>query len=121
MSDLVKQVLMLGIGAAALTKEKLDALVSELVKKGELTRDEARELVDKAGDRARGEGATLKEKFSETYQDALGSMGVASASTVEELERRVTVLEAKVYGKPERYEEPPTGFTSTTTEEEEPS
>lgn len=121
MSDLVKQVLLLGLGAASLTKEKLESVVNELVKKGELSREEARELVDEAQDKAREEKATLKERFSETYQDALGSMGVASTATVEDLERRITVLEARVYGRPERFEEPQTGFTSTTTEEEEPS
>lgn len=120
-SDLLKRVLMLGIGAASLTREKIEALVDELVKKGELTREEGREMVEKATGRAREEGATIKEKFSETYQDALGSMGVATSEQVGELERRITVLEARVYGKAERFEESQTGFTSTTTEEEAPT
>lgn len=121
MSDLLKRVLMLGIGTASLTKEKIEALVEELVKKGELTREEGREMVEKATARAREESTTIREKFSETYQDTLRTMGVATSDQVEELERRMTVLEARVYGKPERFEEPSTGFTSTTTEEEEPS
>ena len=120
-SDLLKRVVTLGIGTAALTKDKIEALVDELVKRGQLTREEGREMVEKAAGKARDEGATLKEKFSETYQDTLGSMGIATSDRFEDLERRVTVLEAKVYGKAERFEEPATGFTSTETEEEEPT
>ena len=58
---------------------------------------------------------------SETYQDTLRALGVATRDHVDELDRRLTVLEAKVYGKPLRVEEPQTGFTVTPTEEEKPS
>ena len=40
LSDNIKKLLLLGIGAAALTAEKSKEMIDELVKKGELTVEE---------------------------------------------------------------------------------
>lgn len=120
-SDMMERVFLLGVGAASLTREKVMELVDELVNRGQLTREQGEKLIDEAADRARDESATMKEKASEAYQDTLRAMGIAANEQVEELERRIAVLEAKVYGKPARVEEPDLGFRITRTEEEEPT
>jgi polyhydroxyalkanoate synthesis regulator phasin len=117
MKDLIEKTILLGVGAASMTREKLEALVGEFVKRGELTREEGQKLMEEASSRAMAEGAVVKGKAAGAYQEALQSMGIATAETVEALERRISVLEAKVYGEPPRFEEPATGFSSTTTEE----
>ncbi len=119
--ELIERILMMGVGAAAITRDKLQELVDEFVKRGELTREEGQKLMEEAGERAAAEGASIKEKASDTYQETLRTLGIASREAVEELDRRIAVLEAKVYSKQSPVEEPPTGFSSTTTEEEEPS
>lgn len=121
MADLIERVMLLGIGAASLTREKLNDLVDELVKRGQMTREEGQKLVEKAAGRMEEEGAAATEKFSDAYQDALRGMGIASRGHIDELERRVAVLEAHVYGKPSRVQEPERGFVITQTEEEEPT
>ncbi len=121
MKDLIEKALLMGVGAASVTKEKIESLVDEFVKRGELTREEGQKLVEEASQRAKTESSSLMEKASETYQDTLHTLGIATAESVEEMERRIAVLEAKVYGKPSHVEEPPTGFSSTATEEEAPS
>ncbi|MBE0428601.1 MAG: phasin family protein [Thermoleophilia bacterium] len=120
-SDMIEKVFLMGIGAASLTRDKLQELVDELVKRGQLTREQGEDLVDKAQHKARERGIDVKETMSQTYQDTLLGMGIATRETVDELERRVSVLEAKVYGKQARVEEPDLGFRVTTTEEEEPT
>lgn len=113
MSEMFQKVMLLGIGAASLTREKVEELVDELVKKGKLTTEEGRELLDQATGRAKKEGMNIKEMAEDTYKDALRAMGVANRETVDDLERRLDVLEARVYGKPARVEEPSSGFSST--------
>jgi len=120
-SDLMEKVLLLGVGAASLTKDKVDELANELVKRGQMTREEGEAFIKEATGKARDESANLKEMASDTYQDTLRALGVATREHVDELDRRMTVLEAKVYGKPLRVEEPQSGFTITPTEEEEPT
>lgn len=121
MSEMLEKVFLLGVGAASLTKEKVQDLVDELVKRGQLSREQGEKLIDEASQRAREETASVRESVSDAYQDALRAMGVATREHVEELERRISVLEAKVYSKAARVEEPDLGFRVTTTEEEEPT
>ena len=121
MADLIERIMLLGIGAASLTKEKVDELVDELVERGRISREEGQRLAEKASDRVRSESAEAESRFSEAYQETLRSMGIATREHIDELERRMNVLEARVYGKPSRIQEPETGFTVTETEEEEPS
>ena len=121
MSDMLERVFLLGVGAASLTKEKITDLVDELVKKGQLTKEEGESLLDKTAARAKEESGNIKEMASDTFQDTLRALGIAGRDELEELERRIAVLESKVYGKPLRMEEPQTGFVVTPTEEEEPS
>ncbi len=121
MKELIEKALLLGVGAASLTKEKLQALVDEFVRRGQLTREEGEKLVEEAMQQARRAGTSIKERATETLQETLEAMGVATRDSVDELERRIAVLEAKVYGRRSNVEEPPTGFSSTTTEDEEPS
>ena len=120
-SELMQKVLLLGVGAASLTKEKVDELIDEMVKRGQMTKEEGEAFLKEATGRAREGGANIIEMAADTYQDTLRAMGVATREQVDELDRRITVLEAKVYGKPLRMEEPQTGFATTQTEEEEPS
>lgn len=117
LNEMFQRVMLLGIGAAALTREKVEELVNDLVEKGKLTADEGRELLEETTGRAKREGLNLKEMAADSYQDALRVMNVATRESVEELERRLEVLEAKVYGKQSRVEEPASGFSSTMSEE----
>lgn len=118
--SLIEKVLLLGIGTASLTREKVDELANELVKRGQMSKEEGQKFVDKAVVRAEHEGSQVADKVSDAYLDTLRAMGIASRNYVDDLERRVSVLEAKVYGKPSRIEEPQRGFVVTPTEEEKP-
>jgi polyhydroxyalkanoate synthesis regulator phasin len=56
MDEMIKKAVNLGLGAFVLTREKVEALVEELIEKGELGKDEGKELFDKLlakGDEAR--------------------------------------------------------------------
>lgn len=119
MKDLIEKAVLMSVGAVSVTKEKIEALVDEFVSKGQLTREEGEKLISEAGERAKLESSTFKGKASEAYQDTLQSMNIATRDSLEELERRIAVLEVKVYGQPSHFEEPATGFASTTTEEDE--
>lgn len=120
-SELMEKVLLLGVGAASLTRDKIDDLVDDLVKRGQMTREEGEVFIRDASGRARAESVNIKEMATDTYQDTLRAMGVATRDHVDELDRRISVLEAKVYGTPPNLEESQTGFVATPTEEEAPS
>jgi polyhydroxyalkanoate synthesis regulator phasin len=94
--ELAEEALLAGIGAVALTKERADELVDELTRRGRLTGDEARELVDSAVGRWRGEAARFGERAGSTLADSFRSLGLVTRREHEELELRLAQLEHRL-------------------------
>lgn len=73
--ELTKNLLLMGIGAAATTAEKSKDLVDELVKKGEITIDQGKvlneELKNKASDKVSESMLKRVDKMSKEQRDAL--------------------------------------------------
>ncbi|GIP47533.1 Poly(hydroxyalcanoate) granule associated protein (phasin) [compost metagenome] len=96
MSDLLKKAISLGWGLTITSKEKVESIVEDLVKRGELAPSESKQLVEKLIDRGAEEQGKFKELVNEQVRSALQGMGLASAKEVEELTRRVAELEIKL-------------------------
>ena len=47
MSEIFRKLLLAGIGAAALTKEKIEGIVRKLIKQGEISKEEEMKLLKK--------------------------------------------------------------------------
>ena len=67
--ELAEEVLLAGVGAVALTKERADELVGELSAKGKLTQDDARNLVDEVMGRWRGDALRVFFEGGEAGED----------------------------------------------------
>lgn len=96
MGDLLKKAISLGWGITIVSKEKVEGIVDELVKRGELAPSESKQLVEKLIDKGAEEQSRFKELVNEQVRSALQSMGLASAKEVEDLTRRVAELEIKL-------------------------
>jgi polyhydroxyalkanoate synthesis regulator phasin len=84
-----------GLGLFDFTKEKVEALVDEMVKRGELTQQESSLAVAKIMERAKAEQEALKDKLTVMIQQAISNMNLARAADLEALEKRVAALEQK--------------------------
>jgi polyhydroxyalkanoate synthesis regulator phasin len=101
--DLAEEILLAGVGAVALTKERSEELVSELTRKGKLTQDDARELVDEVMGRWRGDAMRVGERASSTLASVFRELGLVTRREHEELELRLAQLEHRlrlVEGRP---------------------
>lgn len=96
MSDFLKKAFSLGLGLTLVSKEKVEQIVDDLVKRGELAPAESKALVEKLLDRGDEEQDRLKDWINEQVTNALKQTGMASAKDVEELTRRVAELEIKL-------------------------
>jgi polyhydroxyalkanoate synthesis regulator phasin len=94
--ELAEEAALAGIGAVALTKERADELVDELVRKGRLTRGEARDLVDGVVGRWRGDAVRFSERAGSSLSDAFRSVGLVTRREHEELELRLAQLEHRL-------------------------
>ena len=94
--ELAEELLLAGVGAVAITKERADELVDELSTKGKLTRDDARELVDEALGRWRGDAMRVGERASTTLSSFFRELGLVTRREYEELELRLAQLEHRL-------------------------
>ena len=93
---LVDEIFFAGVGAVALTKERVDELVDELAGRGELTRDEARDVLDEAGARWRGEAARMGERAGGSLTGVLRELGLVTRREWEDLELRLSQVEHRL-------------------------
>jgi len=96
MSDLLKRAISLGWGLTIVSKEKIEGIVDELVKRGELAPSESKQLVERLIDKGAEEQDHFKELINEQVRSVMQGMGLATVKEVEELKRRVTELENKL-------------------------
>ena len=92
----LEKTLLLALGAAALTRERVQEVVDEVVRRGELTRREGKELVDDLMERASEEGSGLRQRFDHNLQDLFRQWGLATHSEWEELNLKVAQLEHRL-------------------------
>jgi polyhydroxyalkanoate synthesis regulator phasin len=95
MKSVLNQILSLGIGAAILSKEQIEKTVDELVKKGEISKGESKEFIDRWIEK----GSEMKKEVDEMVQDkvnnALHELNLVTRDELEELKQRIEKLEKK--------------------------
>jgi polyhydroxyalkanoate synthesis regulator phasin len=95
MKDLLKKAWLFGLGVFDATKEKAEALVAEMVKRGEVTQQESPQVVEQILNKAQEAQKSLVDKI----RNAIGDMKLARAADLEALEKRVAALEKEIKGK----------------------
>jgi polyhydroxyalkanoate synthesis regulator phasin len=94
--DLIERVFLLGVGAAALTKDRVQELVEELVRRGQLSGEEGREVADRLVARSREEARAAAKKADSSLQGAYREIGLVTRRDVEDIEFRLRQLEHRV-------------------------
>ena len=94
--ELAEQIVYAAGGAAVLTKERGDELADELSRRGQMTRDEARQVVDELLARWRGDASRMGERASTTLTGAVRELGLVTRREWEELELRLAQLEHRL-------------------------
>jgi len=92
----LKQMLYAGIGLAAITKEKAEEVISELIKKGEMSSEEGKDLLNALMVRIQEESDRLKEKVNQQVEQAISSMNLVRKSDLDEVLQRLEKLEKKL-------------------------
>jgi len=95
-AGLLRRLSAAGLGLAWLTQEKAEAFVQELVRQGEMSREEGRELLEELIRRAEMEKDELQRRIDAEVRRIIKSAGVASREDVRRLEERIEGLEARL-------------------------
>jgi polyhydroxyalkanoate synthesis regulator phasin len=93
MIDAIKKTLLAGVGAAVITKDKIEAALSDFVKQGKVSSTEARAMADKIAEQGRREFDTLSRELNEKFRDTFTGAEQKYRDRLAALEARLAALE----------------------------
>ena len=105
MFDLIKKSVAFGVGTAIYSGEKMKQFADDMVKRGEMTSDEANQFVDEMTKKADEESKSLQEWMRDQVSKMLHQAGAADAERVNELEQEIDVLERRIAMLEDRVDE----------------
>src|SRR5680860_330912 len=97
--DGIEQAVLMSIGAVALTRERAEAAVADLVRKGQVGGEEGAVIVDRLMARVRGEGSTaagIAGRIEGGVQGVLREFGVVTRAELEDVQLRLMELEHRI-------------------------
>lgn len=93
---MIKKAMLLGIGLIGLTKEKAEEIVDDLIKRGEVSREERFKMVDKLLREAEKKEEALTGKINEIVQKTITQVGLASKKDLEAISKRLAEIEKRI-------------------------
>jgi polyhydroxyalkanoate synthesis regulator phasin len=94
--ELLERLALAGVGAVALTAERIDQLADELAERGGLKREEARATITDLATRWRGDSVRWGERAGAGLSGAFRELGLVTRDEWDELELRVAQLEHRL-------------------------
>ncbi len=98
MEDLWRKARHFGLGVVDFTRQKVEAAVEDMVKRGELAEQDTSQAVAEIMEKAQAEQKDFLEKLKAMVDKAVSEAGLARAADLEALAKRVADLEKKMSG-----------------------
>ncbi|MDU9048776.1 MAG: hypothetical protein Q3M30_07980 [Candidatus Electrothrix sp. Rat3] len=99
MKELLKNMLYTGVGAAFLTRDKLDEIRKDLVDRGNLTKEEGKEFVEDLLKKSNSARDQLEIWLDRQVEDRIKGFNLATTDEVAELRRKVEELQVALNSK----------------------
>lgn len=96
LTSLVRKSLLLGLGVAALTKERAEKLVDELVSQGEVAQKDRPKALEELFDWTEEEERSLQQKVQEAFRQVVGDLNLPTKDDIKQLDKRLERLEKKL-------------------------
>lgn len=96
MIDLIRKTILAGVGAAVLTKEKVEESLNDLVEKGRISADEAKTTAEKIAEDGKREFEAVSKEIQTGVNDLLEQIGIGQKDRLAALEKRLLALEIEV-------------------------
>lgn len=93
---LIEHAFLLGVGAAALTKDRLQGVVDDFVARGRLSDEDGRSMVDKLAERSREEARTVMSRLDRSLQGTYKDLGLGTKSDLEDIDFRLRQIEHRL-------------------------
>jgi len=99
MKEFFKKGLLVGLGAAEFTRETLAKAIAELEKKGEVSKGEAKKIMESLSQTARKRRKEMEAGLERAFASLIGKTRLVTADKLQELEKRLKSVERKLRTK----------------------
>ncbi|AKB29320.1 hypothetical protein MSSAC_2903 [Methanosarcina siciliae C2J] len=96
MKESVRKLGLIGAGLWAMTEERVNELVKDLVDKGDISKEEGKKVVQDVLEESRKQRFDLEKKISDKMQETISKADVFTRKDMHELESRLEILEEEL-------------------------
>jgi len=96
MIETIRKLGLFGIGAWALTEEKISEIAKELVDKGEINKEDGKKFVRELIDEQKKQKEEIENRISEKVKETFGKAKTETKEEIERLERKIDKLEEAI-------------------------
>jgi polyhydroxyalkanoate synthesis regulator phasin len=96
MRESVRKLGLIGAGLWAITEDKVNDLVKELVDKGDISKEEGKKVIQDMLEERKKQKIDLEKKISEKIQESISKAEIFTKKDVHELESRIEALEEEI-------------------------
>jgi polyhydroxyalkanoate synthesis regulator phasin len=96
MKELLKNVVYAGIGAAFLTKEKIEELKGDLIEKGKISQEEGKQFVEDLLRKSEKAKDQLDLWINKRVEDRIQQLNLATKDEIAELQRKIEELQVVI-------------------------
>lgn len=93
MIDSLKKTMLAGIGAAMITKDKVETVLSEFVAQGKVSAADAKSMAEKVAEDGRDQFEEVSNQLSTKLKELIANLNAETRDRVTALESRVEALE----------------------------
>ncbi len=96
MFEMIRRSLLASLGAAVVTKEKVEEATRRFVDEGKISREEAERLANELVESGQHQLDDIQEKITDTVRKGLDTFDIGSKKEFQELKERVDELEKRL-------------------------
>lgn len=93
---LLEKIILAGMGAASITQDKVEKLVDELVKEGEMSDKDAAVMAKRAVDNIEKSRKEMEKKTEAVVKQVIGKINVPTRKDVQALEKQIAELNKRL-------------------------
>lgn len=96
MSEMIRKMGLFGIGVVSMTQEKIEEFTQEMIKTGEISREEGKKFVKEVLSEKEKQVNDLEEKINKKVNETLKKSGIVMKSDLDALEKKIEKLEKTI-------------------------
>lgn len=95
MLDPLKKLMLAGLGATFLTREKVEAIIQKMVTSDQLSKDQARKMLDELAEKGKAGQEALSGRFHDELSNFMDKLQTVKRDEFDALKARVEALESQ--------------------------